>query len=94
MKRMLSVWLPAWPIARLSRAEPGVAAVLAVGEAAACLPMVAADAEAWLRAVGVVRRIEGAAEQADSHALAMGRKYQPLFCHSGTLAKRAGTESG
>ena len=24
MKRMLSVWLPAWPIARLSRAEPGV----------------------------------------------------------------------
>ncbi|MEQ1569577.1 MAG: hypothetical protein ABMA64_28325 [Myxococcota bacterium] len=40
-----------------TRAEPGVAAVLAVGEAAVCLPMERADAEAWLRAVGVVRRI-------------------------------------
>lgn len=40
-----------------ARADLGVAAVLAVGEAAAWLPMAHADAEAWLRAVGVVRRI-------------------------------------
>lgn len=41
----------------LARSELGAAAVLAVGEAAAWLPMAHADAEAWLRAVGVVRRI-------------------------------------